>query len=464
MKINILLILWIVCSVAISAQHYISLDVSNQPYDRLYLVKLRGDKSSVVDTIYLTRGGFYYRIPEAMETGVYRIFFSPLRAGQKQKNQYCLDFIYNHEDIKLKTDYNHLLDSIHVIYSQENKEWFSFFREYKKFTDEIKKSEPEINFFQKNPDNPNYTYLRKKAIIEEFNQAQRKRDLYLINIYSENPGLFVSRLIRMYKEPFQDGNKSIEERRRYERSNYFDSLDFSDKTLINSSVYTSSVFRYFMLYAQKGLSKEVQEKEFEKAIDVILKQTKSNADVSVFIVDYLMRGFESLGLDNLLSYLSSNYMVPHGCSGDIETIERKLAFQKLQSGSHMSDFSLKDLSGIKTSLSQFDTSYKLVLFWETTCPACKELLPQLKSWYLNRNVDLEVFAISIDEDTKQWKSFLTHYDYPWINLSDPHKWDGATASAYYVYATPTMYLLDGNNDLVAKCISFEEVMDAIHSL
>ncbi len=464
MRLKFLILILISCCINISAQHYLSLNIKNQPYDKLYLVQLHGYKSSVIDTIYLTRGGFYYRMPEKMETGVYRIFFNPLNAGEKLKNQHFLDFVYNHEDIKLITDYNHTIDSVRVFTSNENKIWFPFFQKYNKLSSTIKKLEPEINFFQNHPDNPNYTYLRKKEIIEEFNEAQRERDHYLKNICSQNPNLFVSRLIRMYSVPFQDGNKSLKERRGFEIDHYFNSLDFSDKDLINSSAYTTSVFRYFMLYAQKGLSPEEQEKEFKKAIDVILSQTKTDADVSVLVVDYLMRGFESLELNNLLSYLSSNYMVPHGCSGDTDALERKLAFQNLKTGSRMPDFILKDQKGINTSLKQFDNAYKLVLFWETTCPACNKLLPQLKSWYLTRDVDIEVFAICVDEDVQKWKSFLSHYDYPWINLDEPHKWDGATASAYYLYATPTMYLLDDQNELVAKCISFEEVMDEIHSL
>jgi len=52
---------------------------------------------------------------------------------------------------------------------------------------------------------------------------------------------------------------------------------------------------------------------------------------------------------------------------------------------------------------------------------CKKILPQLKSWYCSKDIDLEVYAISIDDDQSSWHEFVVNNDYPWVNLNEPHK-------------------------------------------
>ncbi len=464
MRYYILSLLFVYTSV-LSGQHCIRLDIKNQPYWQLTLVQLKGDKSAVVDTIYYTRGGFYYAVPDSVQSGMYRIFLDPIgKLSQQLKDLHYLDVIYNKEDIKLTTDYHHLSDSLDVIVSDENRAWFVFVKRYNAYQDTITKMESEINYFQLHPEDKYYTDWRKKSIIERYEVKQKARNLFLEKSIRDNSGLFAAKLMRMFSKPVLVGSLSASERKMEYIEHYFDHLDFSDPSLINSSEYTTRIFRYFMLYAQKGLSRQEQEDRFKKAIDVILKQTATNPDVSAFVADYFMRGFESMGLINLLNYLSTHYIVPHGCSDNEDTLKKRLSFQRIKAGEVMPDFELCDQNGTITSLSQFNNDYKLVLFWETTCPVCKEILPSLENWYYSKEMDLEVFAVSIDEDVNGWKQFMSQSNFPWINLNEPHKWSGKVADSYFIYATPTMYLLDKNNKLIAKCISFNEFLDVIADL
>ena len=41
----------------------------------------------------------------------------------------------------------------------------------------------------------------------------------------------------------------------------------------------------------------------------------------------------------------------------------------------------------------------------------------------------------------------------WITSSDLKGWEGQAARDYYVFATPTMYLLDANNKIMVKPLS-----------
>lgn len=45
----------------------------------------------------------------------------------------------------------------------------------------------------------------------------------------------------------------------------------------------------------------------------------------------------------------------------------------------------------------------------------------------------------------------------WLNVSDLKGWEGQTALDYYIYATPTMFLVDKNNKLIGMPNSGDEI-------
>lgn len=62
----------------------------------------------------------------------------------------------------------------------------------------------------------------------------------------------------------------------------------------------------------------------------------------------------------------------------------------------VADFSLKNLKGEKVSLSDFAGKVVVVNFWATWCEPCKQELPFLNKYYLDKKDDLVVLAIATD--------------------------------------------------------------------
>ena len=267
--------------------------------------------------------------------------------------------------------------------------------------------------------------------------------------------------MQMYSEPFLDGKLPENQRKDVFKAEYLNLFDFNDNSLINSEIYTRTAFRHIMSYARRGLTKQEQEAAFKKAVDRLLSKLTANEHVAVFVVDYLMRGFERLGLNELLTYVANNYNPDTGCVDETATLQRRLAYQKMTKGTVMPDFTLPTNTGNSISLSDVHSSYKLILFWESGCPACRHLLSRLKTLYNNKTVDLEVLAISIDLDETAWQASLSQNHYPWLNLIEAQQWDGEVAVAYELYATPTLFLLDSENKLMAKPLNLSELIDAL---
>jgi thiol-disulfide isomerase/thioredoxin len=220
-----------------------------------------------------------------------------------------------------------------------------------------------------------------------------------------------------------------------------------------------------MSYADRKLNREQQIEQLNKAVDRILVNTKRDPEVSDFIAGYLMRGFEMLGLQGPLLHIAEKYTPAVPCSSDEKsTLQRRIDLQKMLPGTKVPQFSLVDIDGDTIKLENVTNKYKLIIFWASWCPHCDQLLPNLYQWYMNRSIDMEVIAISVDSDKEAWKQFVRQRGYNWINCNEPGKWDGKVTKEYNIYATPTMFLIDSDDEIITKPLTFNDFLDAVIGL
>lgn len=74
-----------------------------------------------------------------------------------------------------------------------------------------------------------------------------------------------------------------------------------------------------------------------------------------------------------------------------------------------------------------------------------------------RQQGVEVVLVSLDETQQDFVQFAAPL--PFISTTDYKKWDSRAVQDFFVYATPTMYLLDKDLKIVLKPRSAEQ-MDA----
>lgn len=466
-KLNILVVFLV--SIAASAQSYtVRCRVHNQPDELpVTLGSVSGDQFTPFDSAWANNGVVSYRLLPGKPPGVYRLVFGQtLSAKIMNEPAQQLDFVFNREDVELETDFNAPLEKAVSIRSEENRIWFDFQKADVLFRKQMNEWGMQINYFQKNPTDNYYNEAKKKSIIETYNQLQKNHQRTLLSIEMENPDLLVTKMIKISREPYLDGNLTEMQRNNLFKRDFFQYCDFSDETLIHSSVYTQKVMKYILAYGQKGLSRDAQEKEFIKAVEVILAKTASNDRIARFIVDYLMRGFERLQLNQVLLFIAEHFQPMHAsCSSDEKTtLERRLASQMMKNGTEVPDFLMTDINGKKISLGEITCDFKLLIFWSTWCPHCSEMLPQLHKWYQTREIDLEVIAISVDTCTDDWQRFVKSGKYQWISCNEPHQWNGPVAKMYHLYATPSLFLVDRKNRILAKPYDWGELMEVMAGL
>ena len=238
-----------------------------------------------------------------------------------------------------------------------------FVKKEKALQDKLQLIQKELGYYQDRNDE-----LNTNISITQYNRLQNERSSLIEQTIKLNPDLYASKLIKMHRVPFVDGNLNRQERDRLFKSTYFDNLDFTDESLMNSSVYTQKVFKYLMSYAQRGLSQEQQEQEFKNAIDIIVVHTNQNEKVYEFILDYLVSGFEKLRLDNLITYIADKYSGTTCQIDEITTLERKLLQQKMKIGSYVPDLTLNDINEDSITFSHISKPNNLIVFWASWSP------------------------------------------------------------------------------------------------
>ena len=109
-------------------------------------------------------------------------------------------------------------------------------------------------------------------------------------------------------------------------------------------------------------------------------------------------------------------------------------------------------------LSDIESQYNLVVFGASWCLKCKEELPQIVTLYQKwKKEGVEVVYISLDENKKDFTEFAGGF--PFLSNCDYKKWTGKNVENYYVFGTPTMYLLDKKREILLRPNSVNQ-MDA----
>jgi len=464
MKFVSLFTAFVCCVANLVAQPFaLKLQVSNLPSRTIVLGQVKGDKFVTVDTLQIQLATISlptesesaqqvkkisFQFKESATPGIYRLILGKTRVAEiMNEPPQQLDFIFNHENLVFDTDFKAPEDSLKIIQSEENWVWFAFKKQEKDYNARIKELEMEVNYYQ--------TYAKPLELTkrkEKYNGLQKERDSLITKTVTQYSNLFATKLIKMYREPFLDGNLTEQQRKEVFKNEFFNQLDFTDEALINSSIYTEKAFQYLMANAQKGLMREQQEQEFVKATEITLQNTNKNPLVYEFILDYLVRGFEKMNLDNVLKSIAGKYEGTTCQSDEKTTLERRLAFLKYMTvGATVPDFTLNDINGDPVTLSDVQKEKTLLIFWASWCPHCNEMLPQIKNWQKQQeNNDFEVVAISLDTSDTDWKNKVTELGIQsWHNLSDLKGWDGEIAKKYNIYATPTLIVIGNDRKIIS---------------
>lgn len=420
---------------------------------KVLLYSYYGDRQNKIDSAVTDERGFFsFIFPSGREPGIYRI-----ATGKNQG----MDFIFNRENADIRIDRQFTPDSAVVSGSVENRIMFEYLVKKIYFELRLQLLEPVVFYYP--PDDPFYRDVKK-----QFDRLTGDYNDYLASVDREYPDLIVTRFIKFDQlEDIRPG-ETDPGRIAWLKGHYFDGIDLTDTVLLYSPLLPGRVIDYLSLFVVPGAGKEAQEGYFKDAVDSLMVFTVPGSEVREAIINYLIEGFQAYGLEDVLSYLVESYVLDRSCvSEQKEEVLRKRieGFKKLAPGNPAPDFEAQDIDGRVVSLSLLQAPYKILFFWASDCPHCAEAVPGMKKIAAEYAGSAQIIAISVDQDEAAWRKAVEEKGMrTFTNIADLKGWDGKIVNDYYIYATPTILVLDKDLKIVAKPTGVRELEGEMQGL
>jgi thiol-disulfide isomerase/thioredoxin len=442
----LILFLLLVSSKWLQAQQ-IEIQIDGITSGKAYLHELIGEQTVLKDSIPVTKN-WMFRF--SLGSSNYHIGFYRLTFGQNKQ----LDFLNDGKEIIIKTNAKNVLDSMQVIKSESNRLYYNFVKFNKLYKTKTDLLQLILARYPKDDEYYQETKNRLASLQKEYAE--------FVNTTSLNKlSPFVARYIRSAQLPIIPLDLSSERQLDYLKGHALDKVNFTDYQLIYSDVFVNTAIEYLTYYRNPQLPKELLEKEFMFAVDTLLNKARVNQIVYQHLVEYLIDGFKKFGFDKILDYIVENYVIKDDLCLDVKTeglIKRRIDQAKILKISAITpNFIIPDSSGKNIELYKIKASKVLLVFYASWCPHCKELLPKLKELK-----NIVVVAASLDTSRVDWLNFVKDNSLKYLNVSDQKGWDGKAAGDYFIYATPTMFLLDSNKKIIGKPINYDEIKSFVN--
>jgi hypothetical protein len=162
-------------------------------------------------------------------------------------------------------------------------------------------------------------------------------------------------------------------------------------------------------------------------------------------------------------YLALKALTQNSCTLNSDLAKQLEIYRTMKKGNIAPDISLTgdiynngSVTKKISKLSEIKSPYTVVIFGASWCPNCVEEMSQLIPLYNKwKAKGLEVLFISMDTDKTLFDKFVK--DFPFVSNCDYKKWDTKAAQDYYVFASPTLFLLDSTRKIILRPNSIKQL-------
>lgn len=447
---NILAIVLLITSIS-HAQHTIKGSMSPiLKSDWIILYKLEGTKqvfvsnttiktdSILVDGKKQAVGNFEIKIPVTAQPGAYRATYRLENAG-------FVDFFYNKENVSFIFNPEYPQEAIAFQESSENK----LYNAYMKDISAVQQKLDSIQIAVLQEPSLNLKDLYKKAY-KDVDSLQRTyehdaKDNYIAPFVKASARINPPEIL-----------SSVNDYLFNIKNTFFNTLDFSNKTLINSSFLTNRILDY-VFYINFSDDEAQQQILYKKSMATILSKIR-NEPYKKDIIQFLIEKFEISKNLEIIDYLFEEHYNTLSKSLQNEQFKaEKKALFAAEVGRTAPDFSW-DENGANLKLSTLkDAEHYVLVFWSTGCSHCLREIPKLHA-YMKDKTNMKVIGFALENDAFVWETYKKTNLSGWHNVLGLKKWKNETARTYQINGTPTYFIVDKNKKIIAKPYEFKDVV------
>lgn len=242
----------------------------------------------------------------------------------------------------------------------------------------------------------------------------------------------------------------------------FRKFDYADDRLFKSGLLRDAIETHYWLIENSNLSEDSLNSELQLSINILLKQLSHNEKKLNEIINHLFQFLESRGYFKAAELLSLILRDEVGCTIEPDLARQLESYRAMRVGNSAADFTFAEDTEAPGylqcpyKLSELKSYFTLIVFGASWCPQCTIEIPSIASKYAKwKQKGIEVVFVSLDDNKFSFKKFIK--DFPFISTCDYKKWDGPIVSSYYVYATPTFFLLDKDRKIVLRPNNLQQI-------
>jgi len=380
-------------------------------------------------------------------------------------------FLTDNQNFTLETDTIELYDKLNFENSPENTAAI----EYRRFITHKQQEFSALKEKQKDTAKEEQQFsLDVKNKTEELIESQKNN---LVGVF------FKSLQEITIPDPPKDSSGKILDslfQAKYYRTHYFDNINLKDARLLRTQVYNDKVKNYFDRVIP--MIPDTVNMEFDKLLNLV----KSDKDIFRYmLVTMFNYGATSqvMGFDAVFAHVAEKWYIPNATFEDTafirktrETVEK---LKPLLIGKTAPDVQMlwvpsdhfavattdtvarnNPHSGSFIKLSQIDSKYTILAFWESDCHHCQKTIPELYGVYQrikSKGVKLmSVHMLAGIEGKKKWINFINEHEmYDWMNVWNPY--DFTYKKTYDISVTPAIFILDKDKKFIAKKIDPSQI-------
>jgi thiol-disulfide isomerase/thioredoxin len=370
--------------------------------------------------------------------------------------------ILSGEDIFIEGEALSSTATIRVIKGQEN-QWFEqYAKEQPKREQALSAWDYLEKIYKENPLFSNHI-VPKEAIQTEKQRIKAEDAAFLANLPQDSYVqwyLPIRKLVSSVSTIAQYRTEELPE-----TIQAFRNLDYTDSRLYKSGLFKEAIESHFWLLENSGKSLDSVFMEMQRSMDAMMVHLFKDEQKLNEVTDYLFNLLERHSLFQASEYLALKVLNQTSCNIDNDLAKQLESYRAMKNGNLAPDivfakdhFAPGYASNIPQKLSEIKSNYTAVVFGSSWCPKCTEELPEIAHLYPKwKGQGVEVLFVSLDEEKELFQGFVK--DFPFISTCDYRKWDSDIVNDYYVFATPTMYLLDTDRRIVLRPNSVKQ-MDA----
>lgn len=243
----------------------------------------------------------------------------------------------------------------------------------------------------------------------------------------------------------------------------FRNMDYTDARLYKSGLFKDAIESHFWLLENSGNPLDNVFEEMKISIDAIFTKLSTNEKIFNQLTDYLFDLLERHSLFQASEYLALKVLNEGSCTITDDLANQLETYRAMKKGNIAADMVFDKTNFVNpkitlTKLSDIKSNYTVVVFGASWCPKCNEELPEITKRYDKwKSKGIEVIFVAIEEGRNSFIDFAESLPFP--SYSDGKKWESKIVKDYYVFSTPTMFLLDNKREILLRPNSVKQ-MDA----